>query len=489
MKVVMSDLLSGAALVRVDVYDGTTTHCAGGRAEPAATPLLSRSFPKGAAVRLDIPPGKRTIVMTTFSDAAGRTPTGSACSEADLAGGRTACVSLSLIEIDGGAVTCSTTDDRCPSGQFCNVGFCDVGCKSMMDCAPPTAKCDPTRHQCVECTSTADCSAGLLCSPSGTCAQACTTSTDCSGGRSCCNSLCIDTRSDVANCGNCGIACTGGNTLCCNGTCANPSTSIDHCGGCGKACSTLNATPTCSAGVCGWTCNTDFIHCGSGNTGCETASSVTNCQGCGNVCTSTNATANRCDATGCGYTCATGFLDCIQVGANTDGCETPSTSTMNCGGCGNVCDTKNSTGANCPSGTCLYDPCPSPRADCNQANHNLDGCECPTPMCCNGGTTCQPVHMNGLGDNYVYMCQALGTPGAMAGYNGPMANAAAAAWSAGTDSGPSPRPGCTGNPSCVQRTSATNCAVWCYSKSVAGYVAKSALASCTCPTTSDSPWN
>src|SRR5689334_1159765 len=90
----INDLLTHAKLVRVDVYDGATIHCAGAVATGQAAPLLSHSFAGGAAVRLDIPPGQRTIVMTTYADAAGALVTGSACSEVNLAGGHTACLSL-----------------------------------------------------------------------------------------------------------------------------------------------------------------------------------------------------------------------------------------------------------------------------------------------------------------------------------------------------------------------------------------------------------
>jgi hypothetical protein len=97
--------------------------------------------------------------------------------------------------------------------------------------------------------------------------------------------------------------------------------------------------------------------------------------------------------------------------------------------------------------------------------------------------------MNGLGDNYVSGCDALGTPGAPLTYSLAMANAAALAWSAGTDPSPSPKAGCMSGSACVQRLSATDCAVWCYTKSVAGHVLKSSGTGCTCPMTTDGTWN
>ena len=63
----------------------------------------------------------------------------------------------------------------------------------------------------------------------------------CSPGKECCSGLCIDTKKDPLNCGSCGFAC-----------------------------STANATPTCTASVCTWTCANGYAHCTNTNSGCET---------------------------------------------------------------------------------------------------------------------------------------------------------------------------------------------------------------------------
>jgi hypothetical protein len=427
--------------------------------------------------------------MTTFGDVNGKVPTGSACAESKLAGGRSACLSLMLDPVDGGA--CTQEHDNCPDGQFCGTDFvCRAGCKSSIDCSDPTkSKCDPTRHQCVACATNGDCTAPMICGPSGTCTQNCTSDASCGSGKACCNGFCADTLSDPLNCNGCNKPCTGNDTVCCNGQCADPSTDVTHCGTCNNSCSTLNGTPTCSAGVCGWTCNQNFQHCGMGNTGCDTASNtVDNCGGCGNVCTPTNASSNSCSsATSCSYTCQTGFLDCLKTGANTDGCESSINSVNSCGGCGNVCDTVHSTGASCPAGACMYTGCMPGYIDCNQTAPNADGCECATPMCCNNA--CQPVHSNGLNSNvstqtytYLLMCQALGTPGNANTYTMQMASLAAASWGPGTDGTIS----CQGS-SCVTRTGASSCATWCYAKGIAGHVVESAT--CGCPNSTSKTWN
>jgi hypothetical protein len=484
----MNELLTGAALVRVDIYDGAQAHCRGSLVDATGEPLKSQTFPGGAAVRLDVSPGQRTIAMTTFSDAAGTMPSGSACTESNIAGGRGACLSLSLVAIDHDAGSgCAPANDTCPTGQFCGSDFtCQVGCKSAGDCSDAAKpKCDTSRHQCVQCLGAGDCQGGQVCSPSGVCTEGCDPAVGCSGGRACCTNVCVDTLTDPLNCNGCGMACTGGDTMCCNGKCANPSTSTQHCGMCGNACSTLNATPTCSAGVCNWTCTGNFVHCGTGNTGCETASdTVSNCGGCGNVCMPTNASTNMCmSAMTCSYMCQMGFLDCLKVGANTDGCETSANTINTCGGCTNVCDSAHSMGATCPAGICVYTGCAPGYLDCNQAAPNVDGCECQTAMCC--GTACQPVHSNGLGQTYLLMCVPLGLPGMQNTYTLAMATAAADAWSAGTDG----TRGCMGGTTCFTRTNSagTMCGTWCYTKGLAGYV--SMAAACTCPTSASPTWN
>ncbi len=375
-----SPLVTGAKLLKLDLYP-STVGCVGDVVAPnAGAPVLSRSFHPGDAVNVDVAPGTYTILFTTYSDAAGTVETGTACKSATLQPGAQFCLDLTVepapdlsvedasddLSVCTGAscpcmddsdcpnpdhprcgpgkvcVPCLPTNDNCPANQYCSQSLqCTTGCKENSDCtgargsddggatdggsSATTPFCDTTRHNCVQCLSSNDCDVGELCSPSGACVQGCdlTMGKGCPGTLSCCNKLCVDTRSDPLNCSACNLPCTGAKTLCCNSVCADPTSENANCGGCGMACSTVNGTPTCSTGKCSWACNANFAHCATGNTGCETSTTtLTNCGGCGNVCNGGNANTTSCTGTTCQYTCKPGFADCVTTAPDTNGCET-----------------------------------------------------------------------------------------------------------------------------------------------------------------------
>jgi Cys-rich repeat protein len=473
-----SELLGAAQVVRVDVY-GERARCDGSAvAAGAPAAQLSRSFLAGQPVSLEVAAGQHTIVLSTYADSAGSQLLGVACTEVAFVKGQTACIALTLEHAPDGGTGC-LNDTECNGGlSHCAPDHRCVACVVDDHCTTGAAVyCDPSRSQCVECRTNADCAMGQICSAGGMCSQSCDLSAGltCPPGMDCCDKLCLDTHRDALNCGGCGMACTGGDTLCCNGQCANPSTSATHCGGCGNACSTLNATPTCSGGSCAFSCQGNFVHCMDGNTGCETPSNnVSNCGGCGNACVSDNATSDSCSSgSKCSYVCATGFGDCIKIGANLDGCESPLDTTMNCGGCGNTCDSSHSMGAACSGNVCTYTGCQSGYLDCNSAGVNADGCE----------TVANPPHMNGLGQMYDLPCAPLGTPGDGSTYSLAMAQAASAAWASDGTVGTR---NCT-SAQCLTNTNGGMCATWCYTKSLAGRVR--ATATCDCPDRNDASWN
>ncbi len=200
-------------------------------------------------------------------------------------------------------VECTASPDSCPAGSYCNeLEQCTVGCKSNDDCkiSPNAPLCNVATRRCGECVTAADCKAdaGLVCSPSGSCVEGCDLDAGqlCPAGKTCCGTFCLDTKTDVLN-----------------------------CGACAKACDKTNGTPRCSAGACAWTCASGFGHCeGANNTGCETnlRTTVTRCGSCSKNCNTAilNANSITCNAGTCAYAaCKPGFASCDGNTAN--GCE------------------------------------------------------------------------------------------------------------------------------------------------------------------------
>ena len=72
------------------------------------------------------------------------------------------------------------TRQQCPAGLHCADGHC-YPCAVNADCTEPgLGQCDPTRHRCVACLTTADCSDGFSCDPlANRCLRACQTKSDC----------------------------------------------------------------------------------------------------------------------------------------------------------------------------------------------------------------------------------------------------------------------------------------------------------------------
>ena len=150
-------------------------------------------------------------------------------------------------------------------------------------------------------------------------------------------------------------------------------------------------------------------------------------------------------------------------------------------GATSICSISGSTVSFIGVGTC------SINADqAGDSNYN----EAPTVQQSFGVTSSIPScqHSNGLGQTYTD-CQALGTPGNQASYNVTMATEARAAWPfSGTDSAGTC--GAGGGAAAMSRQTASSCAVWAYTGSIAGYVhLNSATNQCFCPTTTDPTWN
>jgi stigma-specific protein Stig1 len=390
--------------------------------------------------------------------------------------------------------------DCCGHGERCRThsGHHKCVCKrGLRRCHGKCVNTDSDVHNCGACGNL--CESGQVCSH-GTC------KTKCATGLTNCGGSCVDVQTDADNCGGCGNVCAGNATgvNCSAGTCSYTCASgfadcdqtapnlngcetqlntIQNCGACGAACDTLTSNGTsCNGTTCLYTsCQPGYADCNSTAPnlgGCDTAiNTAQNCGACGAACDTAHSNGATCTQTGCHYTsCKPGYADCNSTAPNLSGCETPTTTTQNCGGCGNVCGGTHVQTKACVGGIACSYTCQPGYVDCDQSGANTNGCECAGTGCCSGA--CQTAHSNGLGQTF-YDCTAAGT------YNLTQANEARAAWTvAGTDT---IAPGCgTG---AVARQAFDRCAVWVYSGGGAGHVYLNTIDNtCLCPTASDPTW-
>lgn len=224
----------------------------------------------------------------------------------------------------------------------------------------------------------------------------------------CCGATCVDYNTDAANCGGCGAACQVGQLCvqgvctsescgpndffcaldggqlgsCCGGAgCVDTTTDLANCGGCGTLCPT--GSTSCKNGSCllrdgGATCTLPASGCPSGSV-CDAFPTGLN----GPVTTGSSCTPTTCAADG-----APCYLNPATTGLCCGGsCVNPSQDPANCGGCGLVC----------PSGICVagaaglpqYDaivsnclpPSPPTSSDCSQSGGCPKGWSCIDDLC------------------------------------------------------------------------------------------------------------
>lgn len=350
----VGDLLMRAAIVRLDVYSGSIGCDGDTIAAGAPAPSQTSVVKEGEAIKLDVPAGRHVLVVSAFSDSAATQLLGSACSVVTLKANTPACFNLTLappvdLATSGGddaAPTCTQSPDDCPVGSWCGPdNHCAAGCRTNADCAatPTSPLCLVADHRCVACLAGSDCPTGQRCSPSGACVTGCDTQagSECDVSLMCCDQLCLDTTSDVDNCGGCARACVAAGTAnvaaakcsgsVCKPTCAagfadcsEPAApaaddgcetnihTVAHCGTCGNACSLTQATAACATGTCTIaSCNSGFVDCNAkAADGCECAKLADANGGC--------CPANGSNPGGCEYTHTTGFgqsfIDCATLG-------------------------------------------------------------------------------------------------------------------------------------------------------------------------------
>ncbi len=325
-----------------------------------------------------------------------------------------------------------------PLNTLINCGGCGVVCdipNAAESCTTGVCQSAGCAAGYADCTSAPGCETNILTTTAhcGGCGNACSTnhvpSPVCTGGvctgacqagwGDCANGKlsdgCETSLATTSNCGSCGTQCTGlyATWACTSSTCVvascdpgrdncdsnnangcetNTNTSASNCGACKQACSSNHVpTPACASGACSGACESGWGDC-NGNKltdGCETSTTTTtNCGTCGNACSSVNGTA-ACTGGTCDITCSTGYRDCTTA----PGCETSVTTTTNCGTCGNVCSTVNGA-ASCTGGTCSI-TCSDGYGDCTSS----PGCETNTNTSATNCGTCGYVCADHIPDN------------------------------------------------------------------------------------------
>lgn len=290
--------------------------------------------------------------------------------------------------------TCSAGFGNCttPAAPAADDG-CETKLDTLTNCGACASTCDTASSLGAACDGTkctyTGCKPGFFdCDTSGTNANGCETPAGavCGG----CSTTCDVSKSVGGACTASGTACTYSGCkpgfANCSFTggdldgCETSTKTITDCSGCGKACDTTNSVgAACTGTTCAYSsCKTGWGNCDPSEPdldGCETPLTTTsNCGGCGTKCTLTSAISASCDGTKCSYACASGSLDCnAAIAPNTDGCESSKSSVNTCGACGTRCDTATGT-PSCDGSKCSY-ACAAGRLDCDTAAPNTNGCE------------------------------------------------------------------------------------------------------------------
>jgi hypothetical protein len=241
---------------------------------------------------------------------------------------------------------------------------------------------------------------------------ACSEDGGCLEGYEMCEDVCTNFLTNPFHCGECGAACSLGETcvegvctvVCrsglteCGGDCVDTETNRAHCGGCDSPC---GAGEVCSEGscelVCGGTTDTlcgdacvdlqrNPLHCGACDNACGTGeicssgTCVVTCGGstptrCGDACVDTDT--NRLHCGGCDSACdpdevCSGGTCGAACGGSTptecgDACVDTNTNRLHCGACDNAC----TDGEVCDSGSCAAS-CSTDLTDCSGSCRDLD---------------------------------------------------------------------------------------------------------------------
>ena len=311
-------------------------------------------------------------------------------------GGNNTAADIRCVDTSTDVNNCGGKGKKCESGQVCvnskcvqnsctksNEILCATehgnACKDVKSSDPDN--CGACGYKCADHLVANAEATGCL---NGVCQYRCMNNTANVGGNNTAADIrCVDTSTDVNNCGGKGKKCGSGqvcvNSKCVQNSCVAPlvlcsttsgnqcidinDANADNCGACGYKCAdhpVANAEATgCVAGVCQYKCTGSTNNVGENNTAAsircvDTSTDVNNCGGkgkkceSGEVCVDSKCVKNSCDAPLVLCSTATGN-DCIDIKSNNPN---------NCGACGYKCadhPVANASSNKCNGGQCVYD--------------------------------------------------------------------------------------------------------------------------------------
>jgi hypothetical protein len=284
----------------------------------------------------------------------------------------------SVMRCESGFADCNqSVSDGCEINLRTSLGNCGM-CRNL--CIEPNAspvcafgRCDYSRCD----DGYGDCDPGLA-----ACETNLLTNVDNCGG--CGNACPRNNATPLCSAGACSLQCNLGwgdcNRMMNDGCESNLMASTSACGACGISCETRvqnTVTIACRSGRCDYDfCRPGFDNCDADRTnGCETdIRTIENCGGCGVRCSARvlNTDTPTCSAGVCGYSsaCRSGYGDCDGVRSN--GCERSLNDVANCGACNRFCSAAFAS-STCSGGTCRINTCNTGWGDCNGSY--ADGCE------------------------------------------------------------------------------------------------------------------
>ena len=278
-------------------------------------------------------------------------------------GSRRTAVRAALAAIVGGSavglasgadarIVCRKMQQSCSRDQQCCGGYCDrrrniprelrnrCGCRAGNVVCPGSQLCIDTSSDVNNCGACGDvCPSDAMACIEGACV--------CPDGLTPCGDRCVDTDSDFDHCGDCNNSCPvdamscndgvcecPGSTLHCDDACVETDTDPDHCGECGNACPSGRI---CHDGACA--CPGALDECD--DTCVDLLTDEDHCGACGNGCSADQTCINaRC-------VCPAGTRLCD------DACIDITSDADHCGACGQACD----AGLICEGSRCIDPRC------------------------------------------------------------------------------------------------------------------------------------